>query len=89
MTGPRSATSRALPRTAQSSPTTPVRSFVHWPLTGEDDRNGAAIAAFELRNAAVRSPFGQPLPHGSDLQQPIKGGSVVLQVKNSLPRGHD
>lgn len=57
-------------------------------LTEEEDRNGAAMAGFESRNPAVKSPVGQPLVHGLDLQQPMKGGSVKAQVYHRLPWGH-
>jgi hypothetical protein len=54
----------------------------------EDDRNAAAMAGFESRKPAVKSPVGQPVVHGLDLQQPMKGGSVLLQVYQLLPWGH-
>lgn len=43
-------------------------------------KNTAAIAGFDDKNPAVTSPLGQPLVHGLDLQQPMKGGLVYSQV---------
>ena len=54
----------------------------------EGDRNGAATAGLESRKPAVRSPSGQPVEQGLDLQQPMKGGSVAAQVYHRLPEGH-
>ena len=46
-------------------------------VDGEPEgEKGAASAGFEARNPAVRSPSGQPLPHGELLQHPMNGGSV-------------
>ena len=47
------------------------------PLAG---KNTAAIAGFDDKNPAVISSLGQPLVHGLDLQQPMKGGLVYSQV---------
>ena len=53
-------------------------------------RKAAAALGFDDRKAAVRSPSGHPLAaHGLDLQHPMKGGFVALQVYQRLPDGHD
>ncbi|MCJ1415708.1 hypothetical protein MMC32_002040 [Xylographa parallela] len=48
----------------------------------------AAIAGFEDKNPAVRSPVGQPALQGPVLQHPMNGGEVYSQVYHSLPTGH-
>ena len=48
----------------------------------------AAIAGFEDKKPAVRSPVGQPAVHGLVLQHPINGGEVYSHVYHSLPVGH-
>ena len=50
--------------------------------------NAAAIAGFEDKKPAVRSPTGQPAVQGPVLQHPINGGEVYAQVYHSLPVGH-
>lgn len=44
------------------------------------DKNGAATRGFESRKPGAKSATGQPLAHGLDSQQPMKGGAVPLQV---------
>ena len=44
------------------------------------DKNGAATRGFESRKPGAKSAIGQPLAHGLDSQQPMKGGAVPLQV---------
>lgn len=49
-----------------------------------DGLNSAASDGFEDRNPAVRFTCGQPFcMQGLDLQQPMNGGAVVLQVYQS------
>lgn len=44
------------------------------------DKNGAATRGFESRKPGAKSAGGQPLAHGLDSQQPMKGGAVPLHV---------
>ena len=55
-----------------------------------DGLNSAASDGFEDRNPAVRFPSGQPVDwaKGLDLQQPMNGGLVSVQVYQWLSVGH-
>lgn len=54
-------------------------------LKGE---NGATKYGFDNSRPAVKPPIGHPPLHGSDLQQPIKGGLVAAHTYQRLPDEH-